>query len=310
MKRLTIGSVVTATLLLVGCGGGGGSTSNSSTPTNNEIQKSGKGYYVDSAVAGVDYKCGNETGTTDENGTFTFESNSSCTFTLGEVTLREINASSLEDNVTVLETNETVAQLLQTLDSDGNASNGIQIPQGAKSVVQETLPSLDNLDQDLLESIHDRLKAEHADEYHGRVVDKNQTIEHLNRTKANLEERHIRTSLDIEQEHRDRIDNNSTMEDIMRNREARNSDDNQEHRARVDSNSTMENMIENREGRNADDNQEHSGRLDSNNTIENIMGNREARNSNDTQGHSSNSANSSEQNEEHSGSSSTKITNN
>ena len=218
MNRLTIGSIITATLLLVGCGSNGSSNStssslsDSSTPANsgnsNVANKIGKGYYVDSAVEGVNYQCGNERGTTDENGTFTFESGSDCNFTLGRVKLRDINASLLEDNITILETNETVAQLLQTLDSDGNASNGIQIPKVAESVLDETIPSLDDLDQDLLEVIHDRLKTEDSNEYHGKVIDRNQTVVHLNRTKVELEERHIRTHLDIEAEHRARRDNN------------------------------------------------------------------------------------------------------
>ena len=234
MNRLTIGSIVTATLLLVGCGSGGGSGSSSessnstpppsiptssladsSTPTINEVEnpvapKIRKGYYVDSAVEGVTYQCGNENGTTDENGTFTFESGSDCSFTIGDINLRDINASLLEDNITIIETNETVAQLLQTLDSDGNASNGIQIPQSANSILNETLPSLNDLNQDILEAVHDRLNAEESNEYNGTVIDKNQTIEHLNATKADLEERHIRTNLDVEAEQRGRIDNNGT----------------------------------------------------------------------------------------------------
>ena len=224
MSRLTIGSIITATLLIVGCGNNGGSStpttsslSDSSTPSNSSeansvAQKIGKGYYVDSAVEGVDYQCDNQKGTTDENGTFTFKSGSDCNFTLGGIKLRDINGSLLEDNITILETNETVAQLLQTLDSDGNASNGIQISKGVGKVIRETLPSLSDLNQDLLEAIHDRLKSE-LKEYHGKVVDRNQTIEHLNRTKAELEARHIRTHLDVEAEHRHRgrRDNNDSM---------------------------------------------------------------------------------------------------
>ncbi len=48
---------------------------------------------------------------------------------------RELNITALDNNVTVLEDNITVAQLLQTLDADGNASNGIQILDGTDRVV-------------------------------------------------------------------------------------------------------------------------------------------------------------------------------
>ncbi len=221
MNRLTIGSIVTATLLLVGCGSDGSSSksslTDSSTPTNSGVenpvvaQKVGKGYYVDSAVEGVHFQCGNESGVTDENGTFTFESGSDCNFTIGGINLRDINASLLEDNITILETNTTVAQLLQTLDIDGNASNGIQISLSSDSVVQETIPSVDDLNQDLLEAVHARLKAEHSDEYNGTVVDKNQTVAHLNATKADLKDRNIRTHLDVEAEHRGTTENNGSV---------------------------------------------------------------------------------------------------
>ncbi len=242
MSRLTIGSIITATLLIVGCGSNGGSSSSSlsdsSTPSNSSeangmTQKIGKGYYVDSAVEGVNFQCGSESGVTDNNGTFTFESGSDCNFTLGGVKLRDINGSLLEDNITILETNETVAQLLQTLDSDGNASNGIQISKGAGKVIRETLPSLSDLNQDLLEAIHDRLKAE-LKEYHGKVVDRNQTIEHLNRTKAELEARHIRTHLDVEAEHRGRRDNNDSINGSININGHHNEDSNNSIRDEID----------------------------------------------------------------------------
>ena len=211
MNKLTIGSIVTATLLLVGCGSTGSTDSSTAsslsdsstptnTPTNNGVQPIVKGYYVDSAVEGIHYQCGNESGTTDENGTFTFKMGNDCNFTLGGVKLRDINLSLLENNITVFETNLTVAQLLQTLDSDGNASNGIQIPKGADAIIKETLPSLEGLNKDLLEAIHDRLKAEHSNEYNGTVIAENQTREHLNETKADLAKRNIRTTLDVEAE--------------------------------------------------------------------------------------------------------------
>jgi len=311
MNRLTISSIVTATILLVGCGGGSSSTPTSNTSNNNETNtKIGKGYYVDSAVKGVNYQCGKESGTTDENGTFTFENGSDCKFTLGGLKLREINASSLENNVTILETNETVAQLLQTLDSDGNASNGIQIPKGANSIVRDTLTSLDGLDQDLLEALHNGLKSQYSNEYNGTVIDRNQTMEHLNRTRADLEERGIRTNSDVAEEHRRNRDNNSTirntienqrgdtnstLEERRENRVNRDSNNSQErdYRDRGDSNNTFENLMGNRDSNNSQE-QDYRGRRDSNTTLENLMENRDAN---------------STQRQEHSGSASTRSEN-
>jgi len=222
MKKLVVGSIVTATLLLVGCGGGSSSNDNSNSgasanvDTSANTQKIGTGYYVDDAVNGVNFKCGSQEGTTDENGTFTFESGQNCTFSLGGLKLREVNASSLDNNVSILEDNTTVAQLLQTLDIDGNASNGIQIPSGAGQVIRDELTSLDKpLDRDLLEAIHEAIKADAQNEYNGRVVDMNETKKHLDETRQRLEQEGRRTQHDVEAQHRGlgefNSDNNGTM---------------------------------------------------------------------------------------------------
>ena len=144
MREIILSSIV-ALLVLNGCGGS--SSSDSTVPSTNNLvedttesgsetvdtKKLGKGYYIDSAIEGVDYVCGSETGITDVNGTFIFEEGADCNFTIGNLVLREINASSLEDNITIFEDNLDVAQLLQTLDLDGNASNGITIDNNASS---------------------------------------------------------------------------------------------------------------------------------------------------------------------------------
>jgi hypothetical protein len=214
MKKLMFSSIVTATLLLIGCGGGSGTSGNNTTtalsptaipttiPTTNSDKIVGTGYYVDSAVEGIDYSCGSEIGVTDSNGTFKFENGQNCTFTLGDIRLREINASLLEDNITILEDNITVAQLLQTLDADGNATNGIQILNGTDRVVRDTIDSLDGLNSDILEAIHSSMKAEHQYEYNGTVVDINRTKRHILETEATLEHEGRRTQHSL---HRDSI---------------------------------------------------------------------------------------------------------
>jgi hypothetical protein len=109
---------VTAAILLTGCGGGDDAAT---TPT------ASTGYYVDAAVSGVSYVCGDQNGTTGTDGSFKFQKDQGCTFSLAGITLRTIAAANLVDKITILEDNVSVAQMLQTLDSDGNASNGITI---------------------------------------------------------------------------------------------------------------------------------------------------------------------------------------
>lgn len=102
-----------------------------------------KGFYVDSPVEGVNYDCGTQKGVTDSNGTFTFEDGKTCTFTLAGIVLRELNTTNLENNVIILEDNIENARLLQTLDSDGDSDNGIQL---TKNVLDElTKSGIDSL---------------------------------------------------------------------------------------------------------------------------------------------------------------------
>jgi hypothetical protein len=197
MREVILSSTV-ALFLLNGCGGEN-STSTLDTKGDNlvdetiEIKKTGIGYYVDSAVEGVDYLCGSQSGTTDENGIFVFEEGEDCNFTIGGLVLREINASSLEDNITVIEDNIAVAQLLQTLDMDGNATNGITIDNNATSTVITDI-NIEEIPSELavLDSIKEALKAEN-EEYNGRVKTREEAKAHLDETEEDLKNRGIKT---------------------------------------------------------------------------------------------------------------------
>jgi hypothetical protein len=126
-KRLTLGTVsLVASALLVGCG-------SSSSSDNTEALT---GYFVDAAVANVDYKTtsGLE-GTTDRFGRFQYKDGDKVRLSIGNLFLGEV-APTEEGLVTPKtlsdgdETKETLLlRTLQTLDADGNLSNGITIPQ-------------------------------------------------------------------------------------------------------------------------------------------------------------------------------------
>ncbi len=103
-------------------------TSTNISDVNNSIPDNiGIGHYFDSAVKGVTYDCGNQEGVTDDNGTFRFEKGKECIFKLADIVLTKIEPSKLEDNVIIVENKIENARLLQTLDNDGDASNGIEI---------------------------------------------------------------------------------------------------------------------------------------------------------------------------------------
>lgn len=110
------------TVAFVGCGGG-----DDTAATTTTTAAAPTGYYIDAAVSGVSYVCGDQNGTTGTDGSFKFQQGSDCTFTLAGITLRTVPAANLVSEVKIIENNVSVAQMLQTLDSDGNASNGITI---------------------------------------------------------------------------------------------------------------------------------------------------------------------------------------
>ncbi len=128
-------------LALTGCGGGNDPTpSVSPTPTTNTQT----GIFTDSAVAGLHYVSKNASGTTTRSGTtnasgeYRYESGDSVTFSIGGITFPPVTAKSRVTPLDVAGTDDihntavvNIARLLQTLDSDGDPSNGIKIGDAA-----------------------------------------------------------------------------------------------------------------------------------------------------------------------------------
>lgn len=127
VRLTTTPLLCTLAVMLAGCfdGGGGGSKG----PTTHS------GTFVDSPVAGLRYQTDSQQGTTDEQGSFAYRSDESVAFHLGDLKLGEAQGAAIltpldlvsgaEDHTDDAVTN--IAVLLQTLDQDGNASNGITI---------------------------------------------------------------------------------------------------------------------------------------------------------------------------------------
>ena len=138
-QQLTL-SLVTSLSLAIGfnaCSSSGSSSSSSI----------GTAYYLDSAVAGIEYQCGNQNGFTKDDGSFNFEYGQNCAFTLGGIPLKTILSTNLVNNAKIVETNTTVAALLQSLDSDGDVTNGITIAPSVITYLEDnnytTLPTDD-----------------------------------------------------------------------------------------------------------------------------------------------------------------------
>jgi uncharacterized protein (DUF302 family) len=103
------------------------------------------GYYIDSAVEGVDYTTtSGRSGTTLGDGAFKFNSGDSATFKIGDLVLR--TQASLQDGMKIYETDDRAITFLQSVDLDGNASNGITINDDIKAVIAEWLNGATSVD--------------------------------------------------------------------------------------------------------------------------------------------------------------------
>ncbi len=123
---------------LVGCGGGGGS-SGTTTKT---------GYFIDSAVEGLEYTSGSMTGITGADGSFKYEEGKPVTFKIGNMVLGSLtvtNSRVFPVDLVSGATNERhqnvslMAQILQSLDSDGVASNGITINETTRRSITQSI---------------------------------------------------------------------------------------------------------------------------------------------------------------------------
>jgi hypothetical protein len=145
-KKLIIGSAFAA-VLLVGCGGG----SSDSTTTSSNLQTA---YFVDAAVSNADYDCvadGSMNKKTGPDGSFQCQTMAQVRFRLGDLVLGEVAAVPADryvfpqDLVGVPRDSgvndarvAAMAQMLQSLDTDGNPANGISIAQDEKEALVGT----------------------------------------------------------------------------------------------------------------------------------------------------------------------------
>jgi hypothetical protein len=174
LSGLTLGAIA----MLTGCGGGGDDGASSSAL--------GRGFYIDSPVDGVHYLCGNQEGTTDSKGMFKFQKSYSCTFTLGTVILRNVPSTQLSDGISIVENEIATATFLQTLDADGNASNGIQItPEIAKTIKEAIHTTAIPQGSADLSAIFNTLKTS-ATSYNGKIVTEQEAQQHVEQTQTSV----------------------------------------------------------------------------------------------------------------------------
>ncbi|WP_404363211.1 hypothetical protein [Marinobacter sp.] len=124
---------------LAGCGGGSDSDSDSGTasPSAPEVQT---GIFLDSPVINIGYRTATRTGQTNAEGQYQYLPGESVTFFIGQLEFPPVLASGVVTPLDLAGTRNTrdpevvnMIRLLQSLDRDGNADNGINITESAKA---------------------------------------------------------------------------------------------------------------------------------------------------------------------------------
>lgn len=141
LKSLFFGSVLAVSgLMITACGSSEADKSadpikQSQSENRPGLEETSRGQFVDSAVSGLFYKTGSQEGFTDHNGYFDYLPEETVSFAIGNIQLGSAEASSI---VTPLDLSPSIddglndaavniLRLLQTLDEDGDPSNGISI---------------------------------------------------------------------------------------------------------------------------------------------------------------------------------------
>ncbi|MBU2871697.1 DM13 domain-containing protein [Colwellia sp. E2M01] len=107
-------------------------------------QKSFTGVFLDSAVQGLNYKTVTQSGKTNAQGEFTFLADEFITFTIGGIELPSTAAKLYLTPLSLYQTDDinhksvvNLLRLLQSLDTDGDASNGIEISDSVHQLATE-----------------------------------------------------------------------------------------------------------------------------------------------------------------------------
>jgi len=125
MKLVNQYSITALTIAITACGGGGSGSSSGGG------ESSETGVFTDSPVSGAYYETETHQGFTNSLGEYSYEPGETVVFSVGGIAFPAVAASGQVTPRDLAPDNDdefsNILQFLQTLDSDGNASNGISI---------------------------------------------------------------------------------------------------------------------------------------------------------------------------------------
>jgi hypothetical protein len=124
-------AVISASMVLVACGGG----TSTPAPPQNPPPATLTGTFIDSPVANIGYRTDSiAPDATDSQGQFSYLAGESVTFSIGDIDLPPVAAEAVITPLDIIDTQDindpsvvNIARLLQSLDADGDPTNGISI---------------------------------------------------------------------------------------------------------------------------------------------------------------------------------------
>jgi len=138
--------------LVLGCGGGSSSSTSSTSSTTDTIAGY-NGVFVDAAVGGISWSCGDKNGVTKADGSFgACPAGTSVTFSVGNVVLGTTKPTAdyiftpqdvvgVSRETTSDEKVKNMAMLLLSLDADGDPTNGVSITSEILTAFNEVVPA-------------------------------------------------------------------------------------------------------------------------------------------------------------------------
>lgn len=205
LKKLLIAISVSGAFALGGCSSGSdGSDDSANGPDDSEkeeVQLTGvtTGVFVDSAVSGLEYSASPSgiEGVTDDEGTFEYEDGDTVTFSVGSVEIGRVSASGVITPLNVAGVDAAsgndyvanIAQMLQSLDDDGFAGNGIELTDETREYAANQLngnefdPASQN-EADFEKGLGNEISGLTASnrETRDKVVDRDKAINHVQNT--------------------------------------------------------------------------------------------------------------------------------
>lgn len=146
MKRTLLSFLISTAMVMVSVGCNDSSSEDTSISPTPPPSTTNTGQFIDSPVSNVTYKTETKSGETDESGKYSYKDGENVTFSIGAISFPTSLAKEVITPLDLVDSNITdnpsvvnIIRLLQTLDSDGSANNGISIADEAHEVAVNTI---------------------------------------------------------------------------------------------------------------------------------------------------------------------------